>query len=274
MNRVVEAAENVFLVNGSAVNWILLRDGTDLTLVDGGYPGDVDDVEASIRSIGRRPEDVQAILVTHAHADHLGAVNPFHARYGTPAYFDPVEVAHAHRDYLEQLTPPTLLANLWRPRVLPWAIHILRNGATSDVAAPHAQPFPAGSTPADLAAAREPADLAAARTPADLAAARALDLPGAPVPVATHGHTSGHTAFHLPSVGAVITGDALVTGHPLLATTGPQLLPAMFAHTSRADLLAALTPLESLDANLILPGHGPLHHGPIADAVASVRASS
>lgn len=247
MNRVVEAAENVFLVNGSAVNWILLRDGTDLTLVDGGYPGDVDDVEASIRSIGRRPEDVRAILVTHAHADHLGAVNPFHARYGTPAYFDPVEVAHAHRDYLEQLTPPTLLANIWRPRVLPWAIHILRNGATSDVAAPHAQPFPS---------------------------AGALDLPGAPVPVPTHGHTSGHTAFHLPAVGAVITGDALVTGHPLSPTTGPQLLPAMFAHTSRTDLLAALTPLESLDANLVLPGHGPLHHGPIADAVVTVRATS
>jgi glyoxylase-like metal-dependent hydrolase (beta-lactamase superfamily II) len=246
-SEVVEAADNVFLVRGSAVNWILLRDGTDLTLVDGGYPGDVDDVEASIRAIGRRPEDVRAILVTHAHADHVGAVNPFHTRYGTPAYFDPTEVAHAHRDYLEQLTPPTLLANIWRPRVLPWAIHILRNGATKDVAAPHAQPFPATGP---------------------------LDLPGAPVPVPTPGHTSGHTAFHLPSVGAVITGDALVTGHPLSPTTGPQLLPAMFAHASRADLLAALTPLESLDASLVLPGHGPLHHGSIADAVRTVRETS
>jgi glyoxylase-like metal-dependent hydrolase (beta-lactamase superfamily II) len=244
--QVVEAADNVFLVRGSAVNWILLRDGTDLTLVDGGYPGDAADVEASIRSIGRRPEDVRAILVTHAHADHLGAVNPFHARYGTPAYFDPVEVAHAHRDYLEQLTPATLLANLWRPRVLPWAIHILRNGATKPVAAPHAQPFPTTG---------------------------ALDLPGAPVPIPTHGHTSGHTAFHLPAVGAVITGDALVTGHPLSSTAGPQLLPAMFAHAERADLLAALTPLEQLDADLLLPGHGPLHHGPIAAAVATVRSS-
>ncbi|MEV6287699.1 MBL fold metallo-hydrolase [Kribbella sp. NPDC051770] len=252
-NRVVEAAENVFLVRGSAVNWILLRDGTDLTLVDSGYPGDLNDVEESIRSIGRRPEDVQAILVTHAHVDHLGAVNPFHTRYGTPAYFDPTEVAHAHRDYLEQLAPPTLLKNIWRPRVLPWAVHILRNGATQDVAAPHAQAFPgAGAGAAG-------------------AAAGALDLPGAPVPVPTHGHTSGHTAFHLPAVGAVITGDALVTGHPLSPTTGPQLLPAMFAHASRAELLSALTPLEALDADLLLPGHGPLHHGPIADAVVTAR---
>lgn len=131
----VEAAENVFLVRGSAVNWILLRDGTDLTLVDGGYPGD------------------------------LGAVNPFHSRYGTPAYFDPAEVGHAHRDYLEQLTPATLVANLWRPRVLPWAVRIVRNGATQDVAAPHAQPLPSTG---------------------------ALDLPGGPVPIPAHGHGPLH----------------------------------------------------------------------------------
>ncbi|WP_083750606.1 MBL fold metallo-hydrolase [Kribbella sp. ALI-6-A] len=241
---VVEAAEDVFLVRGSAVNWVLLRDGTDLTLVDGGYPGDLEDVEASIRAIGRRPEDVRAILVTHAHVDHLGAVNPFHHRYGTPAYVDPAEVGHAHRDYLEQLTPPKLLANLWRPRVLPWAVHILRNGATQDVTAPHVQAFPSTG---------------------------ALDLPGAPVPVPTHGHTSGHTAYYLPSVGAVITGDSLVTGHPIAATTGPQLLPAMFHHTDRTTLLATLSTLEDLDADLLLPGHGPLHRGPIRAAVAGAR---
>ena len=243
----VEAAENVFLVRGSAVNWILLRDGTDLTLVDGGYPGDLEAVEASIRAIGRRPEDVRAILVTHAHVDHLGAVNPFHSRYGTPAYFDPVEVGHAHRDYLEQLTPVKLVANLWRPRVLPWAVRIVRNGATQDVAAPHAQPLPS---------------------------AGALDLPGAPVPIPTHGHTSGHTAYYVPSAGAVITGDSLVTGHPISATTGPQMLPAMFSHTDRATLLATLSTLEDLDAEILLPGHGPLHRGPIRDAVATARSTS
>ncbi|MCA2207238.1 MBL fold metallo-hydrolase [Nocardia rosealba] len=246
-DRVVEAAKDVFLVRGSAVNWVLLREGTDLTMIDGGYPGDLDDVEASIRAIGRRPEDVQAILITHAHVDHLGAVNPFHRRYGTPVYLDAAEVSHARRDHLEQLTPAKLLANLWRPGVLPWAMRIVRNGATHDVATPHAQPFPSPG---------------------------ALDLPGAPLPVQTHGHTSGHSAFHIPSVGAVITGDSLVTGHPTSRVAGPQLLPAMFQHAGREELLAALGELERLDADIILPGHGPLHRGPIAQAVAVTRSRS
>ncbi|YCK38055.1 MBL fold metallo-hydrolase [Actinomadura sp. ATCC 39365] len=63
-----------FLLGGTDVNWVLLREGDDLTLIDGGWPGDVAAVEDFIRSIGRRPEDVRAILLTHAHIDHLGAV--------------------------------------------------------------------------------------------------------------------------------------------------------------------------------------------------------
>ncbi len=34
----------------------------------------------------------------------------------------------------------------------------------------------------------------------------ALDIPGRPVPVPTPGHTSGHSAFHLPERGALLVG--------------------------------------------------------------------
>ena len=242
----VRVSENVFLAAGTTVNWVLLRDGADLTLIDGGYPGDLAAVEESIRVAGGRPQDVRAILITHAHVDHLGAVNPFHARYGTPVYLDPVEVAHARREYLEQLTPARLTRILWRPGVLPWALRVLRAGATRDVAAPHAQPFPAAGP---------------------------LDLPGAPVPVPTHGHTSGHTAYHLPSAGVVITGDGLITGHPLSRRDGPQVTSGFFNH-DQAQTVAALDALEPLDADIVLPGHGPLYRGPVREAVAAARASA
>ncbi|MFC9691911.1 MBL fold metallo-hydrolase [Kribbella sp. NPDC056951] len=241
----VEAADDVFFVQGSAVNWVLLRDGSNLTLIDGGYPGDLEAVEASIRAIGRRPEDVQAVLLTHAHVDHMGAVNPFHSRYGTPTYADPAEVGHAHRDYLDQLAPAKLISNLWRPGVLPWAVGIIRNGAMQDVAAPHVQAFPSEG---------------------------ALDLPGSPVPVPTYGHTAGHSAYFVPAAGAVITGDALVTGHKIVSAVGPQLIPPLFQHGDPTDLLAALKPLVDLDADVVLPGHGGLHRGPIREAVAAVHA--
>jgi glyoxylase-like metal-dependent hydrolase (beta-lactamase superfamily II) len=96
----------------------------------------------------------------------------------------------------------------------------------------------------------------------------ALDVPGHPVPVPTRGHTSGHTAYLLPDVGVIVTGDELVTGHAVLPRTGPQLLPAFFNH---GDPRAAVAALEHLDADLILPGHGEPLRRPIADAVREAR---
>ncbi len=64
-------------------------------------------------------------------------------------------------------------------------------------------------------------------------AAGPLDVPGRPVPVVTPGHTSGHTCYHLPDAGVLITGDALVTGHPIVARTGPQMVAPMFQHDLR-----------------------------------------
>lgn len=241
MTKLLEVASNVFLATGTDVNVVILRDGDALTLVDGGYPGDVRAVDAAIRSLGRRPEDIKGLLLTHAHIDHMGAIVDFHRRYGIPVFTDPVEVAHARRDHLEQATGPDFLPMLHRHGVLPWLLRIARAGATRSLSIGDARPFACGG---------------------------ALDLPGAPVPVATHGHTSGHSAFHLPQHGVVITGDALVTAHPLSKHRGPQLLPAVFQH---GDGLDALGRLAALDADVIVPGHGPAVSMPIETAVGQVR---
>lgn len=238
-----EVTRDVFLASGTASNWILLRDGDEVTLIDGGYPGDVAMVEDSLRRVGSSPEGVRAMLLTHAHIDHIGAAPWLVRQHGTPVLTDPAEVRHAHRDYLEQLSPGRLVANLWRPRVVPWTLRILRAGATKPVSIPSAQAFPTTG---------------------------ALDLPGQPVPVATHGHTAGHTAYHLPGAGVVITGDGLITGHEVSGRRGPQLAAPMFEADPDAAR-AALAPLARLDADLVLPGHGRAHHGPIADAVVTAR---
>lgn len=237
----VEVAPGVFHVRGTEVNWYLVQDGTDLTLFDTGYPGDRARVEASVRAIGRRPEDVRAVLLTHAHVDHMGAANHLHDRYGTPVYTDPTEVRHAHREYLEQANALDVARNLWRPGMWPWLGRVLRVGVTDKISIPSAQPFPSDGP---------------------------LDLPGGPVPVPTHGHTSGHTAYLLPGAGAVATGDALVTWHAVTRHRGPQVLPAFFSH---GDQLAALNALEQVDADLVLPGHGDPLRRPIGAAVREAR---
>ena len=239
--EVVTVESGVFLCRGRDVNWVILLDGSDLTLIDTGYPAYASVVEESVRRIGGRPEDIRGILVTHGHVDHIGGLPHFHGKYGTPVFAHPDEVPHVRRDRLEQATPGQVLRNVHRPGVLPWSLRITRAGAMRDVAFAEVQPLIPG-------------------TP--------LDLPGRPVPVATAGHTTGHTAYLLPSVGAVATGDGLCTAHATSPTVGPQLLARMFQH---GDDVAGLDPLEGLDADTVLPGHGPLHRGPIGEAVRTAR---
>ncbi|MEU2749960.1 MBL fold metallo-hydrolase [Streptomyces collinus] len=240
---VQQVADGTYLVHGSNTNWVILTEGDAVTLVDTGYPGDREQVLASLAQVGSSPEAVAAVLITHAHNDHLGSAEYLRATYGTPIYLHETEVPHARREFLHQVSIGTVLRNGWRPGVLPWAVHALRSGGTDHVPVTAPQTFPA---------------------------AGALDLPGRPVPVHTPGHTDGHCAYQLPGTGVLISGDALVTGHPTARVQGPQLLPDMFHH-DRPRALASLDVLAELEGELLLPGHGPVHRGPVRDAALRAR---
>jgi glyoxylase-like metal-dependent hydrolase (beta-lactamase superfamily II) len=236
-------ADGTYLVHGSNTNWVILTEGDAVTLVDTGYPGDRELVLDSLAAVGSSPEAVAAVLVTHAHNDHLGSAEYLRTTYGTPVYLHEAEVPHARRDFLHQVSVGRVLREGWRPGVLPWAVHALRSGGTAHVPVAVPEPLPAAGP---------------------------LDLPGRPVPVHTPGHTLGHCAYHVPGAGVLISGDALVSGHPTSRGKGPQLLPDMFHH-ERADAVASLDVLAGLAADVLLPGHGPVHHGPVRDAALHAR---
>ena len=240
---VQHVADGTYLVHGSNTNWVIITEGSSATLVDTGYPGDREQLLASLAEVGSSPEALTAVLVTHAHNDHLGSAEYLRTAYGTPVYLHEAEVPHARRDFLHQVSVGTVLKNGYRPGVLPWAVHAIRSGGTAHVPVASPQPFPTQG---------------------------ALDLPGRPVPVPTPGHTDGHCAFHLPERGVVISGDALVSGHPTSRVRGPQLLPDMFHH-ERARALASLDVLAELEGETLLPGHGPLHRGPVRESALQAR---
>ena len=245
--KVTEVAADVFAVEGHTVNWTLIAEGDALTLVDAGWPGYLDDVLASINEIGRRLNDVEAVLVTHAHVDHIGSLPRLLEKHHVPVLLSPTEAPHARREYLEQAGTADVIRNLWRPRVLPWALHMVRNGAMNDPGVPEATGF--GT---------------------EIGTGDAIDVPGRPVPIATPGHTSGHTAYLVPGARVLLTGDALVTGHPLSSTTGPQELMGFFHH-DRDAMNASLDVIAEVDADAIVPGHGPVHRGSPREAVAQLR---
>jgi glyoxylase-like metal-dependent hydrolase (beta-lactamase superfamily II) len=75
-------------------------------------------------------------------------------------------------------------------------------------------------------------------------------------------------AFHFPEVSALFVGDAMTTRHVLTGVDGPQ--PAPFT-LDPEGALQSLDRLESVQANWLIPGHGPPWTGGVAEAVRQVR---
>lgn len=239
----LETADGVYLVQGPGSNWVIIRGDKGFTLIDGGYPSDLPLVLGSIKSLGLTPGNALAMLITHAHTDHTGSAQYFSEEFGTPI----LSSAGEHLSMLGrekfQVTIGSALPYLWRPAVFRWALHAARSG---------------GMTPNDI------------REAEVWDADRMLELPGSPVPVLTPGHTPGHTAYHLPGSGVLVSGDALVTGHALAHRDGPQMLHPMFHH----DLQAARSAVDLLapaEASVILPGHGPAFHGSTASFISAAQ---
>jgi len=231
------------------VNFYVLVEGTDLALVDAGLPAHYDQLTAVLEGIGRSVRDVRAVLLTHVHLDHVGLAERLRQQTGATVWVHARDVpALAH-----PLRPPADAkpeAGLGR--------YLLRHPAALRVPVRLAR----------SAAFRTPAITAASQLDDDMI----LDVPGRPRVVAVPGHTPGSVAFHLPAQGVVLTGDALVTHDGLVGRTGtgPQIIGPVFTHDT-AQARASLEALASLDAGLVLPGHGDPVHGAVADAVAHAR---
>jgi glyoxylase-like metal-dependent hydrolase (beta-lactamase superfamily II) len=225
--------DTVYFVQTDLVNWTLVADDDGVILIDAGYPGSREEVLDSVRELGFAPEDVRAILLTHAHVDHLGSAIWFAKTHGTPVYTHAAEVGHAKRQYLEQASPVDVLARAWNPRYLAWSLALVRKGGLTHEGIPTAAAFDEKV---------------------------ASGLPGTPIAVPTPGHTGGHCSYLVD--GVLVAGDALITGHPVSARRGPQLLPGLFNH-DQAGCVRSLAALGMLDTEVLLPGHGPVWRGAI-----------
>lgn len=226
------------------VNWYLLEQEGSVTVVDAGCPGYRPQLEPALAGIGRRLEDVEAIVLTHAHIDHVGFAAALQAERGVRVL--------AHAEELPQATTgrapktegglaPALARYRMARRI---TFHLVRNGAA------------------------RPPKVAEVTTFAD---GEELDVPGRPRAVHTPGHSPGHCVLHVDSEGALFTGDALCGWSTVTGERGPILPPREFnVSTERAR--ASLARIEELGADTLFFGHGDPWTGGAAAAVAEARA--
>lgn len=237
-----DAAAGVHRIEDAYVNWYLLEDADGLTVVDAGLPVSWRSLERALRALGRPWEDVRALVLTHAHYDHVGFAERLRRQRDVPVlcHADEVSLARKPLSYRRERPVWRYLGNV---RAWPIIARMMLAGAPLVSGIKELRPF---------------------------ADDEQLDVPGRPRVVATPGHTFGHVALHLPERNTVIAGDAVVMLDPYTGLPGPRLVARAATADSRRAW-ASLERLEALDAGTVLTGHGPPWRGGAAAAVAAAR---
>ena len=222
-----DVADGVHLVEDAYVNWFLVEDGEALTIVDTGHPRSWASLREALRALGRSPRQIEAVVLTHAHFDHMGFARRAAQDLGIPvwAHEDEVPVTRRPWRYDHERSRLPYFAN---PRFVKIFAAMGAKGALWVKGLESVRTYgPDGH----------------------------LDVPGRPRIVFTPGHTHGHCSLHLEDRGTVIAGDALVTLNPYTGSKGPQIVAgAATADSTRA--LASLDAVAATGAQTLLPGHG------------------
>jgi glyoxylase-like metal-dependent hydrolase (beta-lactamase superfamily II) len=237
-----DIAEGVHRVEDGYVNWYLVEDGSSLTVVDAGTPAGWKLLGESVRALGRSLSDVKALLLTHAHYDHVGFAERLRRELGVPVWIhrDDVPLSKHPAVFRTERLPVLYLKDAGLRRI---GFDFLKRGAF------FARPLKETRT---------------------YTGEGPVDAPGGAVVVHTPGHTRGHCALHFPERGLVIAGDAIVTFDPYTGATGPRLV-AKAATNDTEQALRSLDKIEALDAGVVAVGHGDPFTGGAAQAARLAR---
>ncbi|WP_245547049.1 MBL fold metallo-hydrolase [Nocardia brevicatena] len=199
-----------------------------------------------LRDIGRGPADVRAVLLTHAHFDHVGSARRVRGTWGALVFThdgDRFLAAHPYRYQRE------------------------RNPLRYSIRYPRSLPVLGRTAPAGVFFVRGLAN------PVPMEAGARLDVPGRPQVVFTPGTRWGTARCTCP-IATLSSPGTRWSPRPLYRWGRPQIVSgAAAADSPRA--LGSPTALADTGARTVLPGHGePWRDGVVAAVEIAVRAGA
>jgi glyoxylase-like metal-dependent hydrolase (beta-lactamase superfamily II) len=175
--QLAEGVHSIGQKKGGHVHAFLFEYAGGLTLVDTLFDDDAHDVVAYLQQVGRRPEELTHIVLTHAHRSHLGGVAALKRLSGATVYSHEWEadIIAGERKAQPGRLWPILPLSLWPFRIG------LALGKPKHV-------------PCSVDEALNEGDA--------LGPLQVVHIPG---------HSPGHLAFHWPERRVLIAGDAIAT---------------------------------------------------------------
>ncbi|WP_287153771.1 MBL fold metallo-hydrolase [Candidatus Solincola tengchongensis] len=94
----ISLTRDIYRLANSFGSNIYLVTGNGLTLVDAGFPVDLPAIHIGLRRMGASPRDLEMVVATHYHGDHVGTISGLKRRHGVLAAIHEDDAPYARGD--------------------------------------------------------------------------------------------------------------------------------------------------------------------------------